>query len=154
MKELTKKITESFKHSVVFKMLVIGILILVLLIPLTMIEGVIREREDTRIYAENDIIGTWGGEPTVGGPFLTVPYIMRTKDDEGHVQEYRQLARFLPDLLEIRGSVLPETRSRGIYEVTVYNAELAISGSFKRPDFSEWRISDGDILWDNLFGYC
>jgi inner membrane protein len=151
MKELTKKITESIKTSVIAKMFVIAILILLFLIPLGMINAVIRERETNRIFAEGDIINLWGGDQVVGGPFLHVPYIIRRKDEEGNIEEFRQLAHFLPDFLEIEGVVEPETRSRGIYEVTVYNARLKVSGTFGPADFSDWRISGRDILWDDAY---
>ena len=151
MKILRKKIADGLRGSVILKMLFIGALILLLLIPLNMIIAVILERETTRAYAEGDIIGLWGGEQVVGGPILTVPYIMRKKDQDGNIQEFRELAHFLPESLRFSGNVIPQTRSRGIYEVTVYNAEIGISGAFKRPDFSDWRIMDSDILWEDAY---
>ncbi len=151
MKELTRKITDSIRSSAIVKMFVIAVLILLFLIPLGMINAVIREREANRAYAEADIIGLWGGEQVVGGPFLNVPYIIRRKDEEGNVEEFRQLAHFLPEVLEIEGVVEPETRSRGIYEVTVYNARLKVSGTFRQPDFSDWRINSRDILWEDAY---
>jgi len=89
MKELTRKITDSIGSSAIVKMFVIAVLILLFLIPLGMINAVIREREANRAYAEADIIGLWGGEQVVGGPFLNVPYIIRRKDEEGNVEEFR-----------------------------------------------------------------
>ena len=151
MKELTRKITDSIRSSAIVKMFVIAILILLFLIPLGMINAVIRERESNRFIAEADIIGLWGGEQVVGGPFLNVPYIIRRKDEEGNVEEFRQLAHFLPEVLEIEGVVEPETRNRGIYEVTVYNARLKVSGTFRQPDFSDWRINSRDILWKDAY---
>ncbi len=151
MKELTRKIADSIRTSVIAKMFVIAILILLFLIPLGMINAVIRERETNRIFAEGDIINLWGGDQIVGGPFLNVPYIVRRKDEEGNIEEFRQLAHFLPDMLEIEGVVEPERRSRGIYEVTVYNARLKVAGSFSRADFSDWRINSRDILWDDAY---
>ena len=94
MKELTNWIAAGAKYSVVLKMFVIAVLILIFLLPLGMISGIILEREMTRSFAENDIIGMWGGDQVLGGPFLTVPYIVRRKDDEGNIQEFKQI-RFL-----------------------------------------------------------
>ncbi len=45
MKELTRKITDSIRSSAIVKMFVIAVLILLFLIPLGMINAVIRERE-------------------------------------------------------------------------------------------------------------
>lgn len=49
---------------------------------------------------------------------MTVPYIARRKDSHGRIEEITAFAHFLPQNLEIEGRVTPETRKRGIYEVT------------------------------------
>ena len=61
MNKLGKKIKEIGKASIMLKIIVIGFLIVVFLIPLSMIRTVIYEREQTRIYAEEEIIDMWGG---------------------------------------------------------------------------------------------
>ena len=139
------------RHSVVVKVLLIGILSLVLLVPLLMIESVVNEREQRRAETESEIMQSWGGRQTLAGPFLTVPYISRSRDANGKPVETVLAAHFLPQLLVIDGSLLPETRSRGMYQVTVYGASLSLQGTFSRPDFSGYRVSPTDILWDQAF---
>jgi inner membrane protein len=135
-------------HSVALKMVVIGILILVLLVPLLILQSVVREREQRRSEAEAEIMKSWGGAQTIGGPILTVPYVARGLNENGKRVETVELAYFLPDTLSVEGTLLPETRARGMYEVTVYGARLAFSGTFHAPDFSGWRVSPRDIMWD------
>jgi inner membrane protein len=147
MNKLGKKIKEIGKASLMLKMIVIGFLIVVFLIPLGMIRTVIYEREQTRIYAEEEIIDMWGGEQTLGGPILVVPYTVRRKDTSGNVEEHIERAYFLPDTLNISGQAKSEKRSRGIYDVTLYTTDLIFSGTYSRPDFDGWRIDKGDILW-------
>ncbi len=129
------------------KMLFLGALILLLLIPLAMIRGLVEEREQSRAYAEEETIRMWGGEQTLAGPVLVVPYLNRRVDAEGRIEETEELACFLPAELRIEGRVQPESRRRGIYEVTLYTTMLSITGTFPAPSFAGWRIPERDILW-------
>jgi inner membrane protein len=149
MTKIVRKIKDSQKSLSIFKLLFIAFLILLFLIPLGMIRSLINERQDTRFYAEQDIIESWGGEQTVGGPYIIVPYLVRSRDAEGNTVEHTRRACFLPDRLRIEGQAQPEQRSRGIYEVTLYTSELFVSGSFKRPVFAGRRIDAADILWED-----
>jgi inner membrane protein len=60
--------------SVTGKVLFIAFLILVLLIPLGMIEGVAIERSQLYEAARADIARSWGQAQTIGGPILVVPF--------------------------------------------------------------------------------
>jgi inner membrane protein len=132
--------------STVLKMALIGALLLVFLIPLHMIRALIEERNMTRLEAERQIVGMWGGEQVVAGPVVVVPYLKRV-EEEGRIEEYVEKAYFLPRSLEIGGTVNTEKRRRGIYEVTVYTADLQVSGNFSAPDLSAWRVAGRDVLW-------
>jgi inner membrane protein len=149
MNKLVRKIKNSEKSLSVFRLLFIGFLILLFLIPLGMIRSMINERQNTRFYAEQDIIEHWGGEQTVGGPWIIVPYLERSRDEAGNLRESRRQAYFLPERLQVEGRVQPEKRRRGIYEVTLYTGELFVSGSFRRPAFADRRIGPADIFWED-----
>jgi inner membrane protein len=138
----------NFRNSVLAKVLLIGGLCLALLIPLFMLRGVVSEREQRKADVETEIMQSWGGSQTLAGPFLTVPFIGRSRDASGRPVETLQAAHFLPASLSIDGSLAPETRSRGMYRVTVYGARLALQGTFAQPDFSGLRVNPADILWD------
>jgi len=145
------------KQSITLKLLTIGILILLLLIPVSMIENLIRERESRQEEAIREVSSKWGEMQTVKGPVLTVPYKTYSKVYDGEktgnfkLVESREYAHFLPDVLNIKGEVLPEMRYRGIYEVIVYNSKISLAGSFLKPDFDEWKIDKANILWDDAF---
>src|ERR1051325_1868030 len=64
----------SRRHSTILKLLGVGALVLVLLIPLAMITGVLNERLQRRNEAVADITSSWGREQNVIGPVLGVPY--------------------------------------------------------------------------------
>jgi inner membrane protein len=149
MRKLKGAVQNSRNWSTVLKMILIGVLLLVFLIPLQMIRVLIEERNMTRQEAEGEVIAKWGGEQIIAGPVVVVPYLERVEVEEDKVEEYIELACFLPDTLEITGSVDTDKRNRGIFEVTVYTADLRVAGTFGEPDFSDWMISERDIFWDD-----
>ncbi|MEE8286169.1 MAG: inner membrane CreD family protein, partial [Gammaproteobacteria bacterium] len=65
---------QRLRASVTVKLLFIGFLVLILLIPMGMVKGVIYERNHLYLSAKQDIMNAWGREQTVGGPVLTLPY--------------------------------------------------------------------------------
>jgi inner membrane protein len=148
MSDIPRRIREAAAASLVPKMLLIGLLILILLIPLQMIGGLVGERSRRRMEVEEEIVAQSGGRQTIAGPMLVVPFVERRIDDKGRVEETVRQAIFLPRALQIEARLAPQLRRRGIYEVTVYHADLAVSGSFGPVDFAPWRVASSDILWD------
>ena len=61
------------RNSVTLRLVTMGILILLLLIPVNMVESLIREREYRKEDAVKEVSGKWGNEQIVAGPVLTVP---------------------------------------------------------------------------------
>ncbi|RZA21745.1 MAG: cell envelope integrity protein CreD [Lysobacteraceae bacterium] len=101
---------------------------LTILVPLMMIRGVINERQGYRDEVVRDIAGNFGGRQVVGGPVLVVPYVeseaVEVTGDDGVVRKtVRRSERqwtFFPDRLVMEGELKPETRSRGLHKVRVY----------------------------------
>jgi inner membrane protein len=140
---------KAHRFSFLFKAAFIGGLILALLIPLMIIGSLISERESRRASVEAEIIHARGGEQTIAGPVIVVPYLSRSRDQEGRVVEAVEHAFFLPGALSVKGDLAAEQRHKGIYEAVVYTSRLSLEGWFTVPDFSGWRISPSDILWDS-----
>jgi inner membrane protein len=151
MDVISKVSEQTRRFSVVLKVVFIAALLLVMLIPLAMIGSLVRERESRREGAESEIFSSWGGRQTIAGPILTVPYLEYSLDSRGRRVETVRYARFLPQTLSFEAAAEPGTRSRGIYDVTVYTAGIKASGAFRRPDFGGWRIDPKAILWNAAF---
>lgn len=130
------------------KLLFVGALVLVLLLPLASVWALISERQARQATVKAELAATWGGAQTLAGPLLAVPYAEHEKTAGGNDITRVSWAYFLPEELRIEGAVEPEVRSRGIFDLVLYRARLTVSGSFRRPDFSDWKIADGDIRWD------
>jgi inner membrane protein len=119
-------------HSTTVKMALIGLVILVLLVPLTMLEGMVRERAGMREQAFQKVASGWGGSLTIGGPVITVPTEHRVL--EGAVTKvYREDLFMLPERVSIKAALKqePEPRYVGIYNVPVYMVTLQLSGAFE-----------------------
>src|SRR6202008_2430443 len=115
------------RHSTILKLLGVGALVLILLIPLAMITGVLSERLQRRNEAVADITSSWGREQNVIGPLLGIPYQYKFKtvkevpalDGKVERREVEETATanayFLPETLNISGSVQTQKLHRGIY---------------------------------------
>src|SRR6188508_342278 len=104
------------RTSITLKMVIIGILILVLLIPTNMVESLIREREYTRNDAVKEVASKWGLDQTIGTPVISIPYYTVGTDANGHKQTYIHYAHILPNDIQIKTNVRPEKKNRGLYE--------------------------------------
>src|SRR5213595_1149012 len=151
------------RRSTIIKLLGIGALVLVLLIPLMMITGVLRDRLSRRNEAVADITSSWGGEQNVIGPVLGVPFqykfkaVKETPGPDGKL-ERREVeetaigaAYFLPESLKIDGNVQTQTLHRGIYDAAVFRAQVTLSGKFAPPDFGPLKIDLKDLQWKDAF---
>jgi inner membrane protein len=141
------------------RVVMLGILILIMLIPLTMISDLVSERSYRRYEVENQIAEQWGGYQVVSGPVLMIPYVTRstyTRTD-GSIGETvtERTAYFLPENLAIAAKMDSERRRRSLHDVLVYASQIELSGAFAAANFAEWNIPAGDIKWNEallLFG--
>ncbi|MDR8393916.1 cell envelope integrity protein CreD [Aliifodinibius sp. S!AR15-10] len=136
---------KNLKNSIGTRLFIIAFLTLVLLIPSFLIQDLISERENRRDSVVDEISEKWGDEQTITGPVISVPYKYYYKSDDRAEQTIRY-AHFLPENLNIKGSIIPEVRYRGIYKVIVYNSILSISGNFPSIDLGGFNVPSEDFL--------
>ncbi|MDD2707734.1 MAG: cell envelope integrity protein CreD [Verrucomicrobiae bacterium] len=145
--------------SPVMKLLGVGGMAAILLIPLGMIGAVLNERLHRRNGAVAEITSTWGRDQELVGPVLMIPYrstrkVVRQQKVKGVVCEVEKVetfvvkACFLPQSLDVEGNIRPEERRRGIYRAVVYSGSLKLKGVFSVPDFGAWKIDPKDVLWE------
>lgn len=122
---------EKFSQSITVKAIIVGFMSLLLLIPSTMIENLIFERQQRSKETIEKINAKWSNAQTIAGPVLVIPYITTTIDDKKKAQiEYHTLS-VAPEQLSINGQLVPEERHFGIYKSILYKSTLNISGNFK-----------------------
>jgi len=129
-------------RNLTIKLGAIALLILLLLIPLLMIDGVIDERQQLRDGVLDDIARSSSYSQQLSGPVMVVPYrkVVRTwKTNEKTNQRYEEVGEergrlyFLPERFELDGQVETELRKRGIYEARLFHADNRINGHFALP---------------------
>lgn len=138
-------------RSASIKAMTIALLILVLLIPMSMIKDVVRDRNQVHEHARGDIKRSWGFEQMIAGPVLVVPYSVRTKNAQGQDRVDTRRAYILPTELDIAAETAPEIRRRGLHKVPIYTASVSLRGSFPRPDVQSLNLGYGVPDWSKAF---
>jgi inner membrane protein len=140
--------------QITIKALIVGAMILVMLIPVAMLQSMIRERMRYQQEVETEIGSTWGGPQTVTGPILALPYERTTGDGEKKTTE-KGTAYYLPDTLNIQGGIETEVRSRTAHKVLLYRSELALEGRFSLPDLESQGqgLRPEHIRWNEAYLY-
>ena len=128
------------------------LLVLIMLVPLGMVEGVIEERADTKRTVEQEVGAQWGPTQSISGPVLVVPYdisrVQVNSNGEPKTIIETRYAVFTPEELNIAAATAVEKRHKSIYQILVYGADVAIAGRFKAPDFSQLGVTPTQIAWD------
>ena len=125
------RLNNWISSSMSLRLVIIGILILILLIPLGMIQELIRERMYRLEDAKTEVARLWANDQTISGPFVTVPYT--NYDFEGNASS-EGILHLLPEALEVNTTVIPEIRKRGIFEIPVYQSTNEVSFQFIPSD--------------------
>lgn len=144
-----EKLSHWIRVSTFLKLLSIGFLFIILMIPKSMVEGLVSERENLRNQAVSEVSNKWGLEQTIGPPVITVPYRYLSKDEKGFSEYKIGYAHFLPDQNKFEVDLKPEKRYRGIYMVVLYKASIRVQGILSAPAFQELSIPEQDYLWDD-----
>ena len=145
-----ERVNQAIKTSVSIKLLSIGFLIAILLIPNNMIQSLISERKVNQFEAEREVSEKWGAPVALTGPILTIPFERVHQGTEGPLVT-KHYAHFLPTELNTKGDLTPSTRKRGIYEVVVYNTQLKVKGSFDEIEFEHLRANAEQVQWEEAF---
>lgn len=135
------------RFSKTIKVVVIGLLILILMIPMFMIENLISERGRTQREAINEVSEKWSFAQTVTGPYLNIQYPVITENNEEKKVSLKDLILF-PDELLIDGQLKTEILKRSLYEVNVYQSELTLKGSFSAEELIKNRVDMEQLQLD------
>ncbi|MDC6366709.1 MULTISPECIES: cell envelope integrity protein CreD [Flavobacteriaceae] len=157
MQQKRQKFGNWFRTSISARMLLVGFILLILLIPLSFVKDLIKERGYRQTEVIEEINTKWGSQVVLNGPILKVPYNIyieekvydeKTKTFITSQKPQRHIAYFFPWELNIVSEVKTQPLERGIYESVVYSSENQIKGKFAQIDFSSKEIKAEDILWD------
>jgi len=134
------------RNKIILKSFWIGLLLLLLLIPTYLIQGLVTERQLRQQDAVTEVQSRWAGAQTVTGPVIGIPYL-ETVSEGGNSSVVKRWAWLLPSKLGISAHVVPERRYRGIYQVIVYTTELQVQGSYESLHLAELNVPADKWLW-------
>lgn len=117
--------------------IMIGLIVL-MFVPLIFIGLVIEERADYQGEVREEVGTQWGGRQVVTGPLLVVPVEVEVTEEKKEGERTVTTTRMqpaepvvlMPERLAVSGRLRTEIRSRGIFEVPVYAADLELSFGF------------------------
>lgn len=144
---------KSVKDSVLFKLSIILVLIVILMVPMTLVQNLIEEREEIQLSAIKEVSSKWGSAQTITGPILSIPF-NRYKNEKvnelskQYTSTQEGWVHFLPEELKIDGTVFSEKRYRGIYEIVVYESALNLSGTFSNLEFEKLGLEGKHLRLD------
>ena len=128
------------RNDLSVKIVLIGLLILILLIPIAMVRGVISERSRNAQDAIREVQDKWSNAQTVTGPYLEIPFeeevtsvSYENNQEKTQIRKIRKSLYVLPENLDISGTLETEILRRGPYEIVVYKTPLELSGTFALP---------------------
>ena len=75
MEKQKSKFSQWVRNSITARMLIVGFLLLILLIPLEFVKSLIYERSLRQKEVIHEINEKWGNEVLISGPILEIPYL-------------------------------------------------------------------------------
>lgn len=112
--------------STSFRFLLVGALALASLIPLGLVSCVASDRNSNYKEAVSNVAASWGEEQRVSGPVILIPIIDKKKKEA--------FVAVMPEALDVQVSSSHEFRRRGIFDVPVFEMEVAGNGRFPAVD--------------------
>lgn len=123
------------------KFLMVLMMGFLLTIPLFATWLLVYDRQSQSETAQQSIVSGWGGEQVFAGPKLVLPY--KTKVQETVEQNGKSVTRtnevtaelyLAPETVTLDSGLKTQTKKRAIYEVVVYDSNIAGAASFRLPD--------------------
>lgn len=143
-----------------WKLVMIGVLLLVLGVPVMMLQGLNWERQQRGREVAADIANSSSRAQTVIGPLLRIEIerslrkrrmvgegaLVRSEEEIVRERESRLLT---PTQLEINGSMGTQTRRRGLFEARVYDVDMQIGARFAVPALP---AASDDVIEQRIVG--
>ena len=130
------------------KIIFLFVLTILLWIPLILIGNLINDRGKLYKQTITNIGNEWGKSQKIIAPVITISYTdtsINNKDSVSNASNTKAVAvvpverkfAILPEELNATIEMKDEVRQRGIYNATVYNANVKLKGYFSTKDFPE-----------------
>ncbi|WP_179317485.1 cell envelope integrity protein CreD [Winogradskyella undariae] len=151
------KFSQWLKTSITARMMMVGALILVLLIPLSYVNILISERSYRQKDVVNEINQKWGNEVLIYGPIIKLPYKSYSETStfnektKTYLKETKTLINYayiFPEKLHVDAAVKSKTMYLGNFESAVFTSDMALSGRYHPINLEGKGIKNEDIIWE------
>ena len=147
----------SSERSPGVKLVLIGLVAGVLIVPLMMVYLLVYDRESESARAQTQIAAGWGGPQVVTGPLLVVPYRTESRatetDADGKQRTVtREVERQLfisPLRQSLKTDIAPDRKGYAIYESVVYEAQFNGTATFQlTEELAQLDVAKEDLILD------
>jgi inner membrane protein len=133
---------KSFFQSTTAKMIMVGFLSLVLLIPLFFVQDLISERSQRQKEVIAETSDKWGKSVYFYGPVLKIPY-------RDPITKQIENGYFFPEeLSNVSNTEIKSPLQRSIYKSNVFTTKMQFTGNYTQPKFYKKSIPNENVLWD------
>ncbi|WP_157151414.1 cell envelope integrity protein CreD [Brachyspira sp. SAP_772] len=147
---MIKNINEVTK-TLGFKIIIIVVLGLLLLIPMTFINSVVKDRIRYQNEAISSIIEPVGDSANIQGVVIAIPYLEKFIDsDTKEIGYTRKYIFYMPNEYNVTADVEVTSLSRGIFKAPIFNTKLNIIGRFDKYNDEIYNLDENNtiILYD------
>jgi inner membrane protein len=134
--------------SVGLKLALIAALSLALLIPLSMLSGITRERRARQAEAIEETSASWAGKLELMSPVVVMPLVYSYRNERNEKEYAKRQVILYPEELSIDARLDPELRRRGIFDIPLFSCEASMSGVFVVPPLEEFGTDAVRLLWE------
>lgn len=117
------------KDNITLKLIIIAIIGGACFATSLMVYGLVSEREQRFTEVKREIASSWGERQVLVGPML-ITHEKPVKKDEVALP----VLYLLPQTLRFETKLVPEVRSRGIFDTIVYTSHTKVSGAFSAEE--------------------
>jgi inner membrane protein len=133
---------QGFFQSTTAKMIMVGLLTLVLLIPLFFVQDLISERSQRQKEVVAETTSKWGESVYFYGPILKIPY-------QNPITKQVENAFFFPEeLSNVSNTEIKTPLQRSIYKSNVFTTKMQFTGKYIQPKFNKKNIPTENVFWD------
>ncbi|XVJ64323.1 MAG: cell envelope integrity protein CreD [Sphingopyxis sp.] len=138
------------------KLAIAVVIAVALMVPLLMVYGLLWDRQQQAETAQAAIGQGWGGQQTIAGPVIVIPY--RATETTTVNENGRDVTRSVdtirnlylsPQTNEAAVVIKPEKRRKAIYETVVYESQVTGSAAFVLPaDIARYGVTREALMLD------
>lgn len=130
------------------KLGLITCLVLLMQVPLSMVSGLIAERQERQEAVNTEMARNWGPAQTVEAPILLVPVVRTSLNPAVGMPATRAgWLRIPASQLDVAAQIQTESRRRGLFQATVFTTSIDLAGAFKLPELPGTPEYSFDAAW-------